>query len=359
MKYCSVFLFFFFSGRRRHTRCALVTGVQTCALPIYGAELRNGVEIVDAATRQSEMRARIVRDLVLATLTGNADRPEVGQSVAGLLDRANGFDADIRTNASGPYEGVADETFEEPNVASFVEQVETYLAEGTVDIGTLLESVESQPDIGYIGLRARAADRLIDEADRIEGEAIDRQRTFILLAAGALLLAALVTFLASRSITRPLRSLRTQADTLANQTLPTAVRQILETPPGEAVVIPEVAPIAVKPRDEVRNVASALSAVQTSAVDLAVEQAVLRRNISDSYINLGRRNQNLLSRQLDFITDRERNEADPDILEHLFKLDHLATPMRPHAHSPLARPGVAPPPQWPPPDRVTRPLRAP
>src|SRR3546814_5124423 len=30
-----IVLFFFFSSRRRHTRCALVTGVQTCALPIY------------------------------------------------------------------------------------------------------------------------------------------------------------------------------------------------------------------------------------------------------------------------------------------------------------------------------------
>src|SRR3546814_1909841 len=30
-----VILYFFFSSRRRHTRCALVTGVQTCALPIY------------------------------------------------------------------------------------------------------------------------------------------------------------------------------------------------------------------------------------------------------------------------------------------------------------------------------------
>src|SRR3546814_6729969 len=30
-------VWFFFSSRRRHTRCALVTGVQTCALPIYGA----------------------------------------------------------------------------------------------------------------------------------------------------------------------------------------------------------------------------------------------------------------------------------------------------------------------------------
>src|SRR3546814_3050453 len=34
--YCAfVVLYFFFSSRRRHTRCALVTGVQTCALPIY------------------------------------------------------------------------------------------------------------------------------------------------------------------------------------------------------------------------------------------------------------------------------------------------------------------------------------
>src|SRR3546814_3595415 len=31
---CFLFFFFFFSSRRRHTRCALVTGVQTCALPI-------------------------------------------------------------------------------------------------------------------------------------------------------------------------------------------------------------------------------------------------------------------------------------------------------------------------------------
>src|SRR3546814_2769311 len=34
-----VFFVFFFSSRRRHTRCALVTGVQTCALPIYAALL--------------------------------------------------------------------------------------------------------------------------------------------------------------------------------------------------------------------------------------------------------------------------------------------------------------------------------
>src|SRR3546814_3113812 len=45
---------FFFSSRRRHTRCALVTGVQTCALPIFVNDLTedpNARAIVEAVTR--------------------------------------------------------------------------------------------------------------------------------------------------------------------------------------------------------------------------------------------------------------------------------------------------------------------
>src|SRR3546814_2450114 len=36
------FIYFFFSSRRRHTRCALVTGVQTCALPIWEGQRIGG-----------------------------------------------------------------------------------------------------------------------------------------------------------------------------------------------------------------------------------------------------------------------------------------------------------------------------
>ena len=86
-------------------------------------------------------------------------------------------------------------------------------------------------------------------------------------------------------------------------------------------------------KDEVADVAVALNTVQRSALDLAVEQAALRRNLADSFVNLGRRNQNLLDRQLDFISDLERDEQDPEHLEDLFKLDHLATRMRRNAES--------------------------
>src|SRR3546814_8397065 len=54
-----LFFYFFFSSRRRHTRCALVTGVQTCALPIFTA----AEELVEKArltvlriTREEELR---------------------------------------------------------------------------------------------------------------------------------------------------------------------------------------------------------------------------------------------------------------------------------------------------------------
>src|SRR3546814_1683554 len=55
---------FFFSSRRRHTRCALVTGVQTCALPISGTVCREHparvhVQDVGADTRLSQL-ARLV-----------------------------------------------------------------------------------------------------------------------------------------------------------------------------------------------------------------------------------------------------------------------------------------------------------
>src|SRR3546814_17860245 len=41
--YVLLFIFFFFSSRRRHTRCALVTGVQTCALPIFRSAVARAI----------------------------------------------------------------------------------------------------------------------------------------------------------------------------------------------------------------------------------------------------------------------------------------------------------------------------
>src|SRR3546814_8275737 len=49
-----IVLFFFFSSRRRHTRCALVTGVQTCALPIYGYRMESKSPTGPKSSSQTE-----------------------------------------------------------------------------------------------------------------------------------------------------------------------------------------------------------------------------------------------------------------------------------------------------------------
>src|SRR3546814_16197165 len=65
------FLWFFFSSRRRHTRCALVTGVQTCALPISrgedGAGRGQGADVHQAADQAAlRIAARRRRNILLA-----------------------------------------------------------------------------------------------------------------------------------------------------------------------------------------------------------------------------------------------------------------------------------------------------
>src|SRR3546814_9293108 len=86
-------VFFFCSSRRRHTRCALVTGVQTCALPISGGNAVNymirsnleGVEfIVTNTDSQALAQSLCDRRLQLGTnITqglGAGSRPDVGRS---------------------------------------------------------------------------------------------------------------------------------------------------------------------------------------------------------------------------------------------------------------------------------------
>ena len=127
-------------------------------------------------------------------------------------------------------------------------------------------------------------------------------------------------------------------------------------PPGRTRA-PKPVPIEVTTSDEVSDVAEALDDVQRSALGLAVEQATLRRTIAESYVNLGRRNQNLLSRLLAAIGDLEQGEADPERIAQLHKVDHLATHAPQRRIAPGAEPGGRGP-HWHPPVRVLDVVRA-
>ncbi|HEX6755530.1 MAG TPA: ATP-binding protein, partial [Mycobacteriales bacterium] len=89
---------------------------------------------------------------------------------------------------------------------------------------------------------------------------------------------------------------------------------------------------------------------QQRSMDLArrLSEAELgrRRFTSDLLVNLARRNQNLLYRQLDLINNLEEKERDPDALSDLFQLDHLATRIRRNAENLLVLSGEDTPRSW-------------
>jgi len=321
-------------------------------------ELREGASLVDLATRQVEAQAELTRLTVVGvTLGGGVD---TSREIIGISQSRSIFDQNNRDILSigEPYAALVDELYPEEVVGRLLEQVDSAIATGAGDVTAILEGISLPPDEGYGGMVDRLADDLVVRADDLRQDAEARQRWYIVLAVATLAAALAITWWVSRSITRPLRSLTRQATAMADHRLPEAVLDILDTPLGEDVDVPQVEPVGVATRDEVSDVAEALNTVQDTALDLAVEQAVLRRNIADSFVNLGRRNQNLLGRQLDFITELETNETDPDTLGNLFRLDHLATRMRRNAESLLVLAGIEPPRKWAAPVRLTDVIRA-
>jgi hypothetical protein len=82
--------------------------------------------------------------------------------------------------------------------------------------------------------------------------------------------------------------------------------------------------------------------VQRTAIGVAVEQAELRRGVRDVFLNLARRTQALVHRQLTVLDGMERRVTDPDDLDDLFRVDHLATRMRRNAENLIVLSGAVP-----------------
>ena len=141
-----------------------------------------------------------------------------------------------------------------------------------------------------------------------------------------LLLVVLVSTIVARSLIRPLRKLRSDALDVAGHRLPEMVRRLSQSEGADEGV--EIEPIGVTSTDEIGEVARAFDQVHREAVRLAADEAMLRGNLNAMFINLSRRSQSLIERQLSLIDSLEQSEQDPGRLSSLFRLDHLATRMR-------------------------------
>ncbi|MFF6999817.1 nitrate- and nitrite sensing domain-containing protein [Streptomyces sp. NPDC008313] len=196
----------------------------------------------------------------------------------------------------------------------------------------------------YRTIESDLADKAVTEAVGIADDA--KQSTFITgaIVVIALLAAFILAGMVARQMSRAMRQLRNAAFGVAEQRLPMLVDQLSRTDPGR--VDTKVTPIPITTTDEIGEVARAFDQVHREAVRLAAEQALLRGNINAIFTNLSRRNQSLIEGQLTLITDLENNEADPDQLENLFRLDHLATRMRRNGENLLVLAGEEPGRRW-------------
>ena len=136
----------------------------------------------------------------------------------------------------------------------------------------------------------------------------------------------MVSTIVARSLIRPLRKLRTDALDVAGHRLPEMVRRLSQSEGADEGV--EIEPIGVTSTDEIGEVARAFDQVHREAVRLAADEAMLRGNLNAMFINLSRRSQSLIERQLSLIDSLEQSEQDSGRLSSLFRLDHLATRMR-------------------------------
>ncbi|HET8619847.1 MAG TPA: ATP-binding protein [Acidimicrobiales bacterium] len=329
------------------------------SLVVDNAALRQGDELMHYSSHGADASAQLLETLLfLGSGPGGIDEPTEAAQVAAVARDVERNSGVLRTKGTGPYADATAALFANPRLTGLADYAHRAVRTGQVEPDTLLATAPLGPEGGYAAFRDEVVGILDAEAARLGAEADRRRQWYVTAAAAALGAAVLIAWLVSRSITRPLRRLGEEAGAMASYRLPAAVQDILDTPRGQDIEVPEARPIATRARDEVGDVARALDEVQSSALRLAVEQAALRRNVAESYVNLGRRNQNLLSRLLDSVTELESSESDPDRLDQLYKLEHLATRIRRNAESLLVLSEPVAPARWQPPVQVADVVRA-
>jgi signal transduction histidine kinase len=190
----------------------------------------------------------------------------------------------------------------------------------------------NNPDLGAsIQVTNQIANKMIADTSTAVTGAVESQAAAQRTAAirdtaiviGAILLVLLLVILVARSLVRPLRRLRDSALRVAHNDLAREIERVRGGgEPGP------VQPIPVLTSEEVGQVAHAVDELHEQAILLAGEQSQLQLQVSDMFETLSRRSRSLVDQQLSLIDRLERDEEDPERLESLFRLDHLAARMR-------------------------------
>jgi len=331
---------------------------------ISDGALARGARSLLALDRYTETQARIGTLLTGAAATGRfpaitEEAPgEGGGPESGLIGPRESFDealtqadvdlslvgteagADIRTRLRNQVTGA--------DVSFFDEQVsvaDDLAADAplTIDAERLSAAVAGTLE-QLTEVASSEATAVLDAASERVADADQSARYYLVGALLAVLLALTLALVVAASIARPVMSLTAAADRVATDQLPRLV-VALRSPDEVGIdhLRPSIEHLDVGGGRELARLTASVNSIQEVAVTVATEQAaLLRKGIGEMFVNLARRNQGLLDRQLEFIDELEAQEEDPDQLGHLFKLDHMATRMRRNAESLLVLAGTEP-----------------
>ncbi|MFJ3877632.1 nitrate- and nitrite sensing domain-containing protein [Streptomyces sp. NPDC090077] len=206
-------------------------------------------------------------------------------------------------------------------------------------------------------VRQAAHARSAGQADPLAEGALSPAGAAVLLGLAAVAASLVISVRIGRTLVVELVSLRNTALEIAHRKLPQAMERLRAGRAADIDVEAE-APAGPPAEDEIAQVGEALSTVHRAALGAAVERAELASGVSGVFVNLARRSQVLVHKQLDLLDSMERRADDPGELGDLFRLDHLTTRMRRHAESLIILSGAAPGRAWRMPVPLTNVVRA-
>ncbi|MEU9404262.1 nitrate- and nitrite sensing domain-containing protein [Streptomyces sp. NPDC048281] len=208
---------------------------------------------------------------------------------------------------------------------------------------------------GMRGIQAGTARAVAGRADPFARGLLTPAGAAVLFGLLAVIASLVISVRIGRGLVVELVSLRNSALEIARRKLPEAMHRLRA---GEEIDVRAEAPPGPPAEDETGQVAEALGTVHRAALRAAVERAELASGISGVFVNLARRSQILVHRQLSLLDSMERRSDDPGELSDLFRLDHLTTRMRRHAESLIILSGAAPGRAWRMPVSLTNVVRA-
>jgi signal transduction histidine kinase len=186
---------------------------------------------------------------------------------------------------------------------------------------------------------AAATESLADRATPAAVGILLRLALAGILGLAAVVVSMIVSVRVGRSLVGRLGLLRAAALELAGERLPSVVRRLQR---GETVDVAAEVPPLEYGADELGQLGRAFTEVQRTAVQSAVDEANVRKGLNEVFLNIARRSQTLLHRQLALLDRMERRQTDPKELEDLYNADHLATRMRRHAEDLVILAGATP-----------------